>query len=453
VTRFPLAIRLLALGLAQLTALVLVAFMALRLEEHPLDMMRRLDAIEVAVHRAEQAHLALLPVLQAQERTSHLHLTVRDREGRVLASTVEPALELRRPPPREHHGPPPRDPHHGPFDFDPRIDEGPNPPIARLLESGSVLIARGDATSRLRVPLLIVFASLIVLGLGAWWMARSILRPLEQISSTARRLGEGDLKARVALSRNDELGAVANSLDEMAARIEGQVQRERELLANISHELRTPLARIHVAMDLAQEGHTAALEDVGDDLRELETLLDDVFLAFRFDARAGGEDANAHGGLPMRPFSPICVNALLRGCVKRFAAFRPGRVIEVQLDVPDEVDVLGDANVLRRAFDNLLSNADKYTPDATLPIALHASVQDGQVVVAVEDEGVGIVPEDRPLLFTPFFRADRSRERSTGGVGLGLALAKRILVAHRGGITVQHREKGTAFVVTLPIAK
>jgi signal transduction histidine kinase len=75
------------------------------------------------------------------------------------------------------------------------------------------------------------------------------------------------------------------------------------------------------------------------------------------------------------------------------------------------------------------------------------------VVVAVEDEGVGIVPEDRPLLFTPFFRADRSRERSTGGVGLGLALAKRILVAHRGGITVQHREKGTAFIVTLPMAK
>lgn len=455
--RFPLAIRLLALGLAQLTALVLVALIALRLEEHPLDMMRRLDAVETALNEAEQAHQPLLPVLRAQERISRLHLTVRDAEGRVLASTVEPALTLHHGPPHPHgvHPPPPRPggPRHGIFDVDSRIDEGPNPPIARELPSGNVLIARGDATSRLRVPLLIVLASVIVLGFGAWWMARSILRPLEQISSTAKRLGEGDLRARVKLARNDELGAVAASLDEMAARIEGQLQRERELLANISHELRTPLARIHVAMDLAQEGHTAALADVGDDLRELETLLDDVFLAFRFDARAEGDDAGTHGGLPMRPFAPVGIHALLRGCAKRFAAFRPGRTLNLLLDVGEDLDALGDASVLRRAFDNLLSNADKYTPDASLPITLRTSVRGDEVTISVEDEGVGIAPEDRPLLFTPFFRADRSRERGTGGVGLGLALAKRIVVAHHGTITVEHRDKGTAFIVTLPIAK
>lgn len=450
-TRFPLAARLLVLGLVQFTALVAVALIALRMDREPLDLTRSLDAIEAAVDEAQRTHQPLLPVLLAQEQRTHLHLTVRDPEGHVEASTIEPPLTMRRPPHREpprDHRPPPRGPR--PFDLDPRIDEGPNPPIWRELANGGVLVARGDATSRLRVPLLIVLASLLVLGFGAWWMARSIVEPLAKISTTAKRLGEGDLTARVALNRRDELGEVASSFDEMAARIEGQVQRERELLANISHELRTPLARIHVAMDLAQEGHLAALEDVGDDLRELETLLDDVFLAFRFDA--ANNDPGGHGGLPMRPFAPINLSALLRGCAKRFASFRPDRTLTLELSVDEQTEVSGDAKVLRRAIDNLLSNADKYTPDASLPIKLRASREDTEVAIEVEDRGIGIAPEDRAALFTPFFRADRSRERSTGGVGLGLALAKRIVVAHGGAIVATHREDGTTFVIKLPVS-
>lgn len=435
--RFPLAVRLLVLGLVQLAALVAVALIALRMERGPLDLTRSLDAIETAVDQAERAGQPLLPVLRAQEQVTGLHLTVRDGAGQVLATTVQPPLAMHRP----HGHPPHRLP---PFDWDPRIDEGPNPPIGRGLASGGVLIARGDAAARWHVPLLIVVASLLVLGLGAWWMARSIVQPLAKISSTAKRLGEGDLKARVALQRADELGEVASSFDEMAAHIEGQVQRERELLANISHELRTPLARIHVAMDLAQEGHAAALADVGDDLRELETLLDDVFLAFRFDAAK----SDIHAGLPMRRFAPVDMRALVHECTKRFSSFRPGRTLNVDLDL-EQAEVLGDASVLRRAIDNLLSNADKYTPDAALPITLRASQQAGEVVVEVEDQGIGIAPEDRAVLFTPFFRADRSRERSTGGVGLGLALAKRIIVAHGGTLSVRHREDGTTFEVRL----
>jgi signal transduction histidine kinase len=111
----------------------------------------------------------------------------------------------------------------------------------------------------------------------------------------------------------------------------------------------------------------------------------------------------------------------------------------------------GDQALLQRAVDNLLDNARKYS-EADQPVALRASAGDGRLVVEVQDRGIGIDPADLPKLFTPFFRTDRSRSRASGGVGLGLAMAKRIVEAHGGTISAESRSNaGTTFRVTLPV--
>ncbi|HYP89697.1 MAG TPA: HAMP domain-containing sensor histidine kinase [Polyangiaceae bacterium] len=175
---------------------------------------------------------------------------------------------------------------------------------------------------------------------------------------------------------------------------------EKELMADVAHELRTPLSRLRVALEIAGEGNAAtakeSLEEIAVDLSELEVLLDDVLAE-----------------------APLSLNA--------------------------------DAVLLRRALDNLLENADKYSPDPDSPIALSLSKRGQHARFAVEDRGIGIAAADLERVFSPFFRAERSRSRNADGVGLGLTLAKPIVEAHGGRIRlVSKAGVGTAAEVELP---
>jgi two-component system, OmpR family, sensor kinase len=243
------------------------------------------------------------------------------------------------------------------------------------------------------------------------------------------------------------IGAIVTS-----RRIQRMLRAEKELLANVSHELRTPLARIRVALDLASEGDAeaarASLTEIAVDLGELETLLDDVLTSTRLElAGAGPPDA----GLPMHP-EEIAPEEIVTKAVERFRAAQPKRelVVTVAAGLPK---VAVDPMLMRRVLDNLLQNAHKYTPDLAAPIQVIASADATGVELAVEDRGQGIAPEDLEHVFTPFFRADRSRSRGTGGVGLGLTLAKRIVVAHHGTIGISSVPgTGTKVRVHLPKA-
>jgi two-component system OmpR family sensor kinase len=140
--------------------------------------------------------------------------------------------------------------------------------------------------------------------------------------------------------------------------------------------------------------------------------------------------------------------------VSRFSGSHVGRPLELDLRACDDADttIEADPNLLRRVIENLLENANKYSP-ASSPIRLSLVAQDGQAVVTVADRGQGIGPEDLPFVFQPFFRADRSRTRQTGGVGLGLALSERIVEAHGGRIEIQSElGKGTRVTFTVPLA-
>jgi two-component system OmpR family sensor kinase len=285
--------------------------------------------------------------------------------------------------------------------------------------------------------------------IGALITARWIVLPIERLSRTARALGSGDLQARSRLDRADEIGELGHRFDEMAERITGLLVTEKELLANVAHELRTPLTRIGVALDLANEGDSeaarASLIEIAVDVSELETIVDDILTAMRFELAPGKVPAQ----LPLRrailPASEIAAAA-----ADRLRARHPERPLEV---TGTGGDIYVDPVLFRRVIDNLLENAHKYTPDTSSPIELALAREGRDVVFEVRDRGVGISSEDLPRIFTAFFRSERSRSRETGGVGLGLTLAKRLVEAHDGAIDVTSTiHVGTQIRVSIPAA-
>ena len=295
-------------------------------------------------------------------------------------------------------------------------------------------------------------AALAVLALLSIPLARSITAPLEKLGLLTRALGAGDLSARSGLQSGDEIGDLGRAFDEMAERVISLRKAEKELLANVSHELRTPLARIRMALELVREGDTRRaagyLTDIEDDLVELEHLLDDITTAARLDLSRGT------GGDPLPPLhiKRLSGQELVDAARARFEKRLPERQLRCQVASSTPL-VDADANLLRRALDNLLDNAAKFSdPDTTIELtALQAD--DGALLLAVQDRGIGIHASERERSFEPFYRTDRSRARSTGGVGLGLALARRIASAHGGSITAESEpEHGSRFVVSIPAA-
>jgi signal transduction histidine kinase len=293
---------------------------------------------------------------------------------------------------------------------------------------------------------LVIGAVLLALAIASVPLARGVTAPLERLTDAARRLGEGDLSARAGLCGRGEVGDLGRAFDEMAGRLERLVRTERELLANVSHELRTPLARIRVALELAAEGDQARarryLTEIDADLSELERMVADVLQAARLD--------QASDDLPLRR-EPVDLAALLAEAAARFRETRPGRPLELQAGSGGPL-LDADPALLRRALDNLLDNAAKYSGEETA-VRLETRRDGVAAVIEVTDRGIGIEPADLPRLFTPFFRTDRSRTRATGGVGLGLALTKRIVAAHGGTIEVESvPDQGTTFRLRLPVA-
>jgi two-component system, OmpR family, sensor kinase len=317
------------------------------------------------------------------------------------------------------------------------------------IPAGYVLLAPGKP----RLPPLREFVTLgivlIGLGVAATLLSRSIARPLQKLARAAQALGQGDLSARTGISRRDDLGAVARTFDEMAGRVEGLLRSQTELIANVAHEFRTPLSRIRVALDLAADGDAevarSSLTEIAEDLGELERLVEDVLASSRMDLAAN----TASGGSPTLHSGPVELISLLRTSTDRLRHRFPDRLVEMMLEEPLPL-VQGDPVLLRRAIDNLLDNARRYSP-ASAPVLLHAAALGPKVMIVVKDRGEGIAPDDLARLFTPFFRADPSRARRTGGVGLGLTLSRRIVEAHGGTLVAESTlGKGTTMTITLP---
>jgi signal transduction histidine kinase len=307
--------------------------------------------------------------------------------------------------------------------------------------------------SPIRPAMVVLGIVLFALAVGSIPLARSIAAPIMRLSAVARAFGAGDTTARARLQRSDEIGDLARTFDEMADRVTTLLKAEKELVANVSHELRTPLSRIRVVLEMASERDAARvrryLAEIAEDLAELERLVDDVLAMARLDLGQGRPGDAGPLSLRAEPTDPakLCADA-----ASRFERRFPRRALTVSIE-DDLPRIHADPTMLRRVVDNLLDNARKYSDDKA-PIELSVAAEGSEVVFSVKDRGIGIEPADRSRLFTPFFRTDRSRARSSGGVGLGLALARQIVEAHGGRIAIESEPgAGTEVRFHVPAAR
>jgi signal transduction histidine kinase len=308
---------------------------------------------------------------------------------------------------------------------------------------------RWSLIGSIREPAGIAMA-LLASAIIALLFARSLARPLKRLAHAAEAFGAGDLSARANLRRSDEIGSVARTFDEMADRVNALLRTQREFLANVSHELRTPLARIRVALDIASEGDVAAaresLSDITEDWADLDRLVDSLIMIARMDLT--GDPTMPAAALRHAPLDAVELAERAAAAVR--AAY-PRHSVDVE-HADAALPLVADAGLLRRVLDNVLTNAAKYA-DPGAPIQLAVRRVGDEIEFAVADRGIGIDAPDLPHLFEPFFRADRSRTRKTGGTGLGLALAKRIIDAHQGRIRVDSAVgTGTTVTFAVPVA-
>ncbi|AGC41923.1 sensor histidine kinase [Myxococcus stipitatus DSM 14675] len=291
--------------------------------------------------------------------------------------------------------------------------------------------------------------ALFVMAVVALPAARLIASPLERLTSVVEEFGQGRLSARTGLQGRSEVATLGRSFDEMAARMEGLIRGQKELLANVSHELRTPLARLGVTLDLVEDGNpdelAKRLPELRRDIGELQQLVDGVMQMARLDLEVN--QAGQPGPRVQRAALPL--HGFLNDTAERFQRGAPE--CPLQLEIPEDLPSLdADAVLVRRALHNLLDNARKYSEPGS-PVTLRALVDADSVRLEVEDRGIGISATDLAQLSTPFFRTDRSRARETGGLGLGLTLVRRIVEAHGGTLSFHHAaEQGTRATLTFP---
>lgn len=290
-----------------------------------------------------------------------------------------------------------------------------------------------------RIALLAAVAGLLVL-----WLAYQLSSPVAALRTATRQLAAGDLGARVGppiSRRGDEIGQLATDFDTMAERIEAQVQAQQRLIRDVSHELRSPLARLNVALGLARRNvsdETAAhLDRVERECNRLNEMISHLLDLSRREQS-------------IEPETEVDLVKLVTEVVED-ARFEAGSsAVSLRIATESEPKVQGRRDLLRSAVDNVLRNAIAFGPaDSAADVELDA---DGtSTLVRVSDRGPGVPDADLERIFTPFFRVEVSRDRSRGGAGLGLAIAKRAVARHGGEIAAANRQGGGLVVeIRLP---
>jgi two-component system, OmpR family, sensor kinase len=284
------------------------------------------------------------------------------------------------------------------------------------------------------VPLVLV--ALVVSAAICWWLARHISTPVAKLQAAARALACGDLHARVDTQfcrRGDELGDLARDMNQMAIGLHTQIASKEMLLRDISHELRSPLTRLRVALDLARrdDGRLGVqLKRMERDIERLDALISETLQLSRL---SGSELTFLR--------APVELGALVGEVVSdaRFEASAVGK--HIGLLTADGLVVLGDFELLRRAIDNVVRNAIRFTPVGS-NVEVSMRTANGCAIVAIRDHGPGVPEDYLNRIFEAFYRVADSRDRETGGVGLGLAITARIMALHGGNATARNAAAG-----------
>jgi len=323
--------------------------------------------------------------------------------------------------------------------------KGPNGPLVLQL-STELKELRNAMGNFYRNVLILIPGALVLCGAGGWFLARRSLAPIRKIAATASRISSEDLSQRlVPRGTGDELDELMEIMNGMLDRLQRSFEELRRFSADVAHELRTPICAMRGEAELAlsrprsQRQYREVLERFAEQFDRLNALVNDLLLLAKFE-----------GGGASLVMEPLDLGQLLGNLAELFEPLAEQKGIELRLDPLGGIGVRGEKALLQQALSNLIHNAIQYTQEGG-SVRLKVTEEDGWAKILVEDTGLGIPEEEIPRVFERFYRVEGSRSRQTGGAGLGLSIARRILEVHGGTIRLRSQVGvGTVVEVRLP---
>ena len=436
--RYSLAARLmllfLAVGIVILVILNLTIGLALR---HQFD--RNLRPHLVQYLRFVQQELGDPPDVQrAEELAERVGIEIHIRGPEVnwssAAETWSPDEIRFRRPPRHRRGGPAPPPHLRRFaigDYRDRL-------VLRTLLGRHVAYLSIPKKSGPRHAIWVLLTSMAGVLIALYLMYRMIrwlFRPVQTIKDAVMHFGEGDLNQRIHIERKDELADLGHSINKMADDIQQMLEAKRQLLLAASHELRSPITRARVSTELLEDSKLK--QNLVRDLTEMDTLVLEILETEKLNTR--------HAVLNR---SPVSIHQMINTILEQYFSER-----NISLQLPDgDCYVMVDGARIKLLVLNLLSNALHHNEDASFPPKLSIQIDTTRLIIRVHDHGRGIAPHELPHISEPFYRADLSRTRQTGGYGLGLYLCRLIAEAHGGHLSIDSElGKGTTVSAVIPI--
>jgi two-component system sensor histidine kinase CpxA len=314
--------------------------------------------------------------------------------------------------------------------------------VQRSLDGRYRLIIVNDAAFDLTSYVPFYLLILAAVALVCWILALNIASPLRSLARTVDRFGGGDLSVRVNSTRKDEIGELSRAFDRMAERIGTLLTAERRLLQDISHELRSPLARLSFAAELVRtaEDRESAVARIK---KEIHRLTDLVGALVQMTRAEGDPSTNVP--------ELVRIDQLVASVVEDCRLEADARGCGIAIAAGNPITLRGDEELLRRAIENVLRNSIRYTPEGSqVEVSLETACN--MVRIAVRDYGPGVPDWALTKIFHTFFRVDDSRDSSTGGAGLGLAIAQRAITLHHGNVWAENAAPGLRVRIELPLA-
>jgi len=299
---------------------------------------------------------------------------------------------------------------------------------------------------RVQTIVYLLAAFLIVLA-ASLFLGRMITRPISLLRQTSRQLGEGHLEARppeTLLLRQDEMGQLARDFNTMGEKVDSLLTSHKQLLRDISHELRSPLARLQVALELArgkQVSDSEELDRIETEAGRINDLIEEVLTLARFD----------QGAVAIQK-EPLRLDMLLQQLSQDLDFEASSQDCEIHLACEQMLTVNADGRWMERAIENIARNAIRHAPSGS-SIDISLGQESEYAVISIHDRGPGVEEDKLPHLFEPFYRASEGRERQSGGYGLGLAIASKVVEACLGSIqAANHPDGGLEVTLKLPLA-
>ncbi|MGD9972347.1 MAG: sensor histidine kinase [Desulfatirhabdiaceae bacterium] len=277
---------------------------------------------------------------------------------------------------------------------------------------------------------------LTVLG-GSFVLLRLLLKPVGVLISGITEVGQGNFDYRFRAGYRDEFAEIGEAFNQMTGHVQEMLAQKERLLVDVSHELRSPLARIRLALEMPQSDWEATRDSIAEDVRDLDGMIQELLESSRIDASDGRLKKER-----------IACNAFIESVLGVFEEEK-GRI----LFKPEKTGLFWRVDVMRMKIllKNLIDNALKQSSADSGPVEITVSETGNRVELRVWDQGPGVPDPEKERIFEPFYRIDGSRNRETGGIGIGLSLCRKIAAAHDGTIHVEDAPGGGAcFVVRIP---